>query len=490
MVKQHAQVMNFLLGVCDLAVIAAAWVAAFYLRFSMFPHDKGVPAWGGAGAGGGGGVGMNLLVALLVAILVLHGMGLYRPRRDKSFLLEIGQICKAGVLIWVILIALIYYTAQTPFTRIMLAIFLPLMIAGLILERGIFRSGLRFFRRRGWNLRHAVIVGTGRLGQATLLRLERNSWMGIRVAGMIDAEKNAGMEKSRTSEIQPAASRRTEPRRIRGVPVIGTVADVRQIVEQTAADCLFIALGAGENASLKKVLADLQNAAVDVRVVPDLFHARFGMRAQAEDLDGLPILSLRENPLAGWPGVYKRLFDLLGAAAGLFILALPMAAIAAAIKCHDGGPVFYRQRRVSYGRKAFWIMKFRTMRLDAEAGGPVFAAPGDPRCTRIGRFLRAWSLDELPQLFNVLRGEMSLVGPRPERPEMLERIEREAPGFGRRLNIRAGLTGWAQVRGFRGRTSFRKRLQYDLYYLNHWSPLLDVRIVAATLFRIRQEQAS
>ncbi len=207
------------------------------------------------------------------------------------------------------------------------------------------------------------------------------------------------------------------------------------------------------------------------------------MNVTVDELEGLPILSLRENPLAGWPAIYKRIFDVLGAAFGLAVCGVPMLAIAIAIKLHDGGPILYRQCRISYGSRSFNIIKFRTMGLQSEAAGPAFADRDDPRCTRLGKWLRSTSLDELPQLLNVLRGDMSLVGPRPERPEMLEKIREEVPGFPLRLKVRAGMTGWAQVNGFRGRTSFRKRLQYDLYYLNNWSPLLDLRIVLATLIR-------
>ena len=206
------------------------------------------------------------------------------------------------------------------------------------------------------------------------------------------------------------------------------------------------------------------------------------------EFDGLPIVSLREDPLAGWPSIYKRIFDIAGALFGLVLLGLPMLLIAIALKL-EGGSAFYKQRRVSYGRRAFSMLKFRTMIEDAEAQGPAFATRNDPRCTRLGRWLRLTSLDELPQLFNVIKGDMSLVGPRPERPEMLERIQQEVPGFPMRLKVRAGLTGWAQVKGYRGRSSFRKRLQYDLYYLNNWSPLLDLRIVLTTMLRFRHPNA-
>jgi len=467
MVKQHSQIINTLMGVCDLAVVAGAWAGAFALRFSFFPHYGGLPATQA--------VLTNLVIVLLVSLMVLASTGLYKPRRDKSFLLELGQILKASVIIWGILIVMIYFMSEGFFTRGMLALFLPLLMAGLILERGMFRSGLRFLRRRGWNLRHALIVGTGRLGQLTYLRLARNSWTGIRVQGFIDTPPDG------PNAATPA--HRAGGGEVRGVPVLGTTGQLREMVESTGVDCVFVALPLTRGDLLRRVISELETTSVDVRVVPDLFLSRFPAAVSVSELDGMPIVSLRVNPLEGWPAAYKRLFDMAGALFGLALVGLPMLAIAVAIKLCDGGSVFYRQRRISYGHRAFTILKFRTMVPSAEATGPEFATMNDPRCTRIGRWLRSLSLDELPQLLNVLRGDMSLVGPRPERPEMLERIQKEVPGFPMRLKVRAGLTGWAQINGYRGRTSLRKRLQYDLYYLNNWSPLLDLRIVLATIVR-------
>jgi exopolysaccharide biosynthesis polyprenyl glycosylphosphotransferase len=470
MVKQHSQVINFLMGVCDLTVVTCAWAGAFALRFSFFPIEKGMPP--------ARDVLGNLMVVLLVSLVVLAGTGLYKPRRDKSFLLEMGEILKASALIWVFLIVLIYYFSAAPFTRGMLAIFLPLLMAGLVIERGAYRSALRFLRRRGWNLRHALIVGTGRLGQSTCLRLQRNSWTGIRIAGFIDTPHEDG------------AAPEAGPQYVRGVPVLGTTDCLQNIVDESRVDCVFVALPSRRGELLRRVISDLEKTATDVRIIPDLFLSRFPMNVGVSELDGLPIVSLREDPLAGWPAIYKRVFDIAGALFGLLLLGLPLGIpVALLIKLQDRGPIFYRQRRVSYGRRAFSMLKFRTMVPNAESEGPAFAAKNDPRCTRLGRWLRSLSLDELPQLINVLRGDMSLVGPRPERPEMLERIQKEVPGFPMRLKVRAGLTGWAQVKGYRGRSSFRKRLQYDLYYLNNWSPLLDLRIVLTTLLHFRHPNA-
>jgi Undecaprenyl-phosphate glucose phosphotransferase len=487
MVKQHSQFLLLFVGLGDLLTISAAWFLSYYLRFTYFPSPDGVPGYRL--------IVSTLLIALPISIVVFLGLGLYKPRRDKSFLVEMGQLIKATVILWVLLIIAIYFTSSTPFTRGMLAMFLPLLMIGLILERGTCRSTLRYLRRRGWNLRHAVIIGTGRLAQSTCLRLQRNSWTGIRVAGFISTPPPTVPHTKPSAQLAlppeidvpqkadvPAPA---PPTTIRNLPVLGSTDHLLQVVNDTHADCVFIALPSKHADILRRVIAELEKTSVDVRIIPDLFLSRFPTNVAVSELDGLPIVTLREDPLAGWPAIYKRLFDVFGALLALFMFALPMLAIAAVIKLQDGmgAPVFYRQRRISYGRRAFNMLKFRSMKLNAEVAGPAFAAKDDPRCTRFGRWLRSTSLDELPQLFNVLWGDMSLVGPRPERPEMLEKIQQEVPGFPLRLKVRAGLTGWAQVNGFRGRTSFKKRLQYDLYYLNNWSPLLDFRIVLATIYR-------
>lgn len=457
MLKQHSQLIQLCQGACDLVMVGAAWLCAYEIRFHCFAYHRMPHAHT---------VSLNLLLTLAVSALVLAGSGLYRPRRDRSFLYELGQLIKASFLIWVIAIVAVYFLQNNHFTRGMLVIFLPLMMSGLMLERGAFKAGLRYLRRKGWNLRHALIVGTGRLGQATLNKVAANLWTGIRVAGFIDSDVGPHLQT------------------VSGLPVLGGVDQLQELVRARGIDCVFIALSSERSDTLRDVMAQLENTSVNVRVIPDLYLLRFRMNIAVSDLDGMPIISLRENPFAGWPGIYKRTFDIFGAAFGLSILALPMAVIAAAIKLTSPGPVIYKQRRISLGGKPFNILKFRTMVPAAEElHGPIFASPNDPRCTRLGRWLRSTSLDELPQLWNVFIGHMSLVGPRPERPEMLEKIRQEVPAFPLRLGVRAGLTGWAQVNGYRGRTSLKKRLQYDLYYLNNWSPLLDFKIVLATLFR-------
>jgi exopolysaccharide biosynthesis polyprenyl glycosylphosphotransferase len=221
---------------------------------------------------------------------------------------------------------------------------------------------------------------------------------------------------------------------------------------------------------------------VDVRLVPDLLHVAT-LRSSVEDFDGLPVISLRDSPLVGWAAIQKRVFDIIVSAALLLVASPVLALIALAVRVTSGPPVLYVQDRVGLDGRVFRMLKFRTMVRDAETAGPVWASVVDPRATPIGGFLRRSGLDELPQLWNVLRGDMSLVGPRPERPVFIEQFRREVPGYMLRHTVKAGLTGWAQVHRWRGDTSLHERIEHDLYYIRNWSIGLDVRILLMTLWR-------
>jgi Undecaprenyl-phosphate glucose phosphotransferase len=265
--------------------------------------------------------------------------------------------------------------------------------------------------------------------------------------------------------------------------VIGTYADVQSILEQNGIDQLLIALPLDSIGYLEEILKRIGPSMVDIKVIPDIYKF-ISLRGGIEDFDGMPVISLLDTPLGGWNDVLKRGVDVLLAATLITLIAPVLLLIAAGIKLTSRGPVFYRQERMSLDGRTFLVWKFRTMRVDAEVeSGAVWASPVDPRRTPLGRWLRQTSLDELPQLFNVLRGEMSLVGPRPERPIFIEQFRQKIPNYMLRHKVRAGMTGWAQVHGLRGNTSVEQRIRYDLYYIENWSLLLDFKILLLTLFR-------
>ena len=244
-----------------------------------------------------------------------------------------------------------------------------------------------------------------------------------------------------------------------------------------------MALPAEEHIKLLGLIELTSRECIDVKVVPDLLQF-IALRARLEDLDGLPVININDVPLQGMHAWVKRGLDFTLSAAALVVLALPLALVAAIIRWSSPGPVFFRQERMGLDGKAFTVYKFRSMRVDAEAStGPIWADPDDARATTVGRWLRRFDIDELPQLWNVLRGDMSLVGPRPERPFFVEQFKHRLPQYMLRHKVKAGITGWAQVNGWRGNTSLEKRLEYDLYYIENWSVTLDIKIILLTLVR-------
>lgn len=458
MLKQHSQLIVSLMALADAVAVSVAWLLAYWVRFSFLPIDpsKGRP---------------DLLdkylpllpLVVLSHLLIFYRVRLYRPRRVRTVLSETRDIVKAFFAA-IVAIVLIDYAmpASNKISRQFILTYAVIGTTCFALFRGTVRVVLRAMRRRGWNRRSAAIVGAGRAAQRLLHALENNSWTGIDVQYFVD-------DRQRES--------------LRGRPVYGPLADLAQLVERHPVDSVFIALPAEAAGRVPEVLEQLQSSMADVRVVP-FVSPTYEMRPYLAEIDGVPILTLRQTPLYGWNAISKRAFDLVVGTACLLIAAVPMLLIAVAVKLTSRGPVLYRQRRMGLDGREFMMFKFRTMYVDAEKDGPVWSHHHDERRTPLGRFLRRTSLDELPNLFNVLHGEMSLVGPRPERPEFIEQFKHEIPGYMLRHKMKAGMTGIAQIRGYRGDTSLRKRIQHDVHYIRNWSLGLDTRIFILTVFGV------
>ena len=305
----------------------------------------------------------------------------------------------------------------------------------------------------------ALIVGSGHSARRLDRALRRNAWFGINAVGFVDDAASAP-----------------------GIVPLGAISELPQLLEQTGSSYVFIALPLERAGETKRVLALLTNVLVDIRIVPDL--PRFlPVTMEARTVEGLPVLALQPVAHGFASVVAKRIMDVAASAAALVVLAPLLLALAALVKLTSKGPILYVQERMGLNGRRFGMLKFRSMRTDAEAAGPKWASAGDDRRTPIGALLRRTSLDELPQLWNVLRGEMSLVGPRPERPYFIDRFRGAVPRYMLRHAMKAGITGWAQVHGWRGNTSLRKRVQYDLYYIAHWSPWMDLKILYLTITR-------
>jgi len=292
--------------------------------------------------------------------------------------------------------------------------------------------------------------------------IRNNGWTGLEAVGFVD---------------QPGGTPTTL------LPRLGAIDELARVVADNDVDHVFVALPFARYGQLPEVYKALSDVLVEVQLVPELPNLA-GMRLGMLEIDGAVFLSCRQSPHYGWNRVLKRAMDLSLGTAALVILSPLMAALALAVKLTSPGPVLFRQTRTGLGGRTFDMLKFRSMRIDAELDtGPVWARRGDDRCTRLGRFMRRWSLDELPQLFNVLAGNMSLVGPRPERGVFVDQFRRQIPGYQQRHQVKAGITGWAQVHGWRGNTSLRRRVECDLYYVTNWSLWLDLKILLMTLYR-------
>ncbi len=477
LLKQKHQFFVALLCLVDSLIISGAALGAWAIRRSMvertWPED--LASWLRESM---------VLLAVPLVLFLIYGFGLYRPRRDKGFFHESSQILKAGLGGTVGLIVLMWAMgpeltggwvfrervavggAMLDAGQIQVGAFGVLLSTLLLIERLAFRFALRAIRRRGWNLRHVAVIGTGRLGRIACRTLDRNSWTGIHVAYFISHHERA-LPKATCVER----------------PVLGGLADLERIFEHNKPDAVYLAVPTARAALIPPLLKRLERFAVDVRIIPDVPPRYLPQSMSVSELEGMPILSVRECPLYGLGGVAKRVVDILGALAALAVFGVPMAIIAMLVRSGSDGPAIFKQRRVSLGGEEFDIYKFRTMyhAEDEQANG--WTRRDDPRITRIGRWLRRTSLDELPQLFNVLSGEMSLVGPRPERPELIARFRDDWRGYMLRQHVKAGITGWAQVNGLRGDTSLKKRLQHDLFYIRHWSLGFDLKILWLTLFR-------
>jgi Undecaprenyl-phosphate glucose phosphotransferase len=347
------------------------------------------------------------------------------------------------------------------YSRAIIGLFWMLSIVAVSFSRSVFREGLRFARRRGYNQRHAILVGQGEPAAEVLRVLRRRPDVGIRVIGLLCDKPEAGALNARW---------------------LGSVDDVRSVLDRESVDIVFIALPNEESWRLARVLNEIGDDPVDIHFVPDVFGLA-SLRGGVEEFEAVPFIHLRESPLYGWSRVLKRGFDLVLGTIALAVTGPVMLVVATMLRLESAGPVFYRQERMGLDGRRFQMLKFRTMQVDAEAeSGPVWARPDDPRRTRMGAWLRRFSLDELPQLLHVLRGEMSLVGPRPERPAFVDEFRQRVPHYMLRHKVKAGMTGWAQVNGWRGNTSIEKRIEYDLYYIERWSLGFDLKILALTIW--------
>jgi len=440
----------------DLALTGASWVGAYLIRFNtgLIPVIHETPEF-------------DLCVANLPLVLVLtpvayHLTGLYDVNRLRRFREELLGVAKGASLLLLLVLATVFWRHDPYESRVTMALFYGLTMVVILLARRLSWTAIRFLRQQGFNQTPALIVGTGRVARRIASALQNAGWTGVYPLGFIEDQPNRW-----TSDLK----------------ILGKTEDLPRLIERHRVGHVFIALPLNRYHEARRVFNVLSQTLVDVRLVVDA-PSMSALTLTTTQIDGVTIIGLRESPHFGLNVVVKRVMDFVLSLLALIVLSPVMIVVAILVKLTSPGPIFFRQERCGLNGKPFQMLKFRSMRVDAEAqSGPVWCKENDPRRTAFGSFIRKTSLDELPQLINVLKGDMSLVGPRPERPVFIEKFKNTIPNYMARHAVKAGITGWAQINGWRGNTSLRKRVEYDLYYITHWNPWLDLRILFLTALK-------
>lgn len=452
MIKGNQKYFNRLHVLLDALIIAASYGLSWVIKF----YDDSVTM-------------MNhmYIVGLLCIIpmyLILYAVfNVYSPKRVQTVKEEIGNIVKSNTMGLVIFIMALYMLHQPHFSRQMMFIFYVINNVAEIIFRNCIRWVLRKIRNRGFNQKHILLVGYSRAAEGYIDRIKTNPQWGYHIMGILDDNV-------------------TEGTKYRGEQVIGKIKLLQNMLSENELDEIAITLGIAEYSKLEDIVAICEKSGVHTKFIPD-YNNFIPTRPYTEDLLGLPVINIRRVPLnGGFNKFVKRVSDIVGSFLLIILFSPVMLVVAFAVRFSSKGPVIYKQERVGLHNRNFVMYKFRSMKIE-RCDELHFTTQNDDRTTRIGRFIRRCSLDELPQLFNVLKGDMSLVGPRPERPEFVEKFREQIPRYMIKHQVRPGMTGWAQINGYRGNTSIRKRIEYDLYYIENWTFWFDIVILFQTIFK-------
>jgi exopolysaccharide biosynthesis polyprenyl glycosylphosphotransferase len=448
-----------ILLVADSIALSGALFFTYWLRFrsGLLTSPLGIPELGAYAA--------TLLLVIPAGLAAIAREGMYRPHRRARLSADLVDGARAMAVLALVLVAAAFFYRTFSFSRTMLAGFWVFATLFVVLSRRFAVLAHRFLHGRGLGLERVALIGGGEVGARFRRRIDEQPGFGMRVVASVEGAD------WRAAGADDAMARAGRLLRIRALARGGTVDRVILTDPRLAHD------------ERLDFVEECHRAGVRCDFVPDLFEVMMG-RVRVEEIDGVPLVGAKLHPLGRFARVQKRTLDVVVSAVALFLFAPLIALIALFVKLDTPGPVLYRQRRLGRDGREFDMLKFRSMPVEAEAEtGPVRTTRTDARATRVGGWLRRTSLDEIPQLVNVLRGEMSLVGPRPERPVFVGQFEQEVPRYLERHGVKSGITGWAQAHGLRGDTSIEERTRYDIWYVEHWSLALDVKILALTAVR-------
>ena len=461
MIKDNQRILNQFHVVLDAIVTALMYMLAYWFKFKSGIIDSGYA------------LSMDYYFRALYFIvpsylILYYQFDLYNSKRVSGRKRELFNIVKANAVGTIAFIVVLYLINQPHFSREMIFFFGFFNICALTVERNSIRYLLRFFRKKGYNLKHILLVGYSKSAEMYINRIRLNPQWGYNIRGVLDDTIEAGTM-------------------YKGIKVLGKIDNLQYILPENKLDEIVITLPLEAYGKLEKIVALCEKSGVHTKFVPDYSDFISG-RLYTEDIQGLPVINIRAVPLTNtFNMIIKRVMDIITAILGIIISSPVMLIAAIAVKLTSRGPLIFKQERVGLHNKPFYLYKFRTMYikedLDEELKKINWTTKDDPRVTKVGRILRKTSIDELPQFFNILYGQMSLVGPRPEQTAFVEKYKEEIPRYMIKHQVRPGLTGWAQVNGLRGDTSIEERIEHDLYYIENWTVGLDIKIMFLTIFK-------
>ena len=459
MIEDNQKYFNRLLAVFDAVIVAFSYWLAWYIKFRSRLFSRGsfeaVPY----------PVYMSVMPIMVIMMIILYwAVGLYSPHRMRGRRVEIRNIIAANIMEYAAFIVVLYMRHQMYWSRSMLSMFAAInAILDIAMRLGVWQI-LTNMRKKGRFVRNVLLVGYSHAAEEFIDRVLTNPQWGYNIRGILDDRVEAGTEYT-------------------GIKVLGRIDNLMVILPENHLDEIDITLGLGEYYRLENIVALCEKSGVHTKFIPDYYNI-IPTKPYTEDLLGLPVINIRYVPLSNtFNAMLKRILDIIGSLICIALFSPVMLVFAILVRASSPGPILFRQERVGLHNRKFMMYKFRSMVMqDSSKEKKAWTVRDDPRVTKVGKFMRKTSIDELPQLFNVLKGDMSLVGPRPERPYFVEKFQEEIPRYMIKHQVRPGMTGWAQVHGLRGDTSIRKRIEYDLYYIENWTLGLDIKILFMTVF--------
>lgn len=456
MIRENQKYLNTLQAVIDMGLLILSFALAYYIRFFVLDgvinlsfRDALIP----------------VAAMLPIYFIIYNTFDLYNSRRTKSIFREAYAILLSNLIGILLLIVVLFTFKLVHFSRYNLIFFFVFNTAATAGARVAIRFILRRYRRMGYNLKHCLIIGTTNTASHLIDKIKHHPFWGYNIAGLIRSD-------NRSSKV------------FSGYRILGDIADLEDVLGELYVDIVIVATDESSAGQLGTIINICEKMGVKTHIIP-YYHKYVPAKPYVDDLDGLPIIDTRHVPLDNlFKSFTKRLFDITFALFAIILTSPVMLFAAIMVKLSSKGPILFKQERVGINRKTFYMYKFRSMRMQTdEEEQDKWTTKSDPRKTWWGSFMRKTSIDELPQFFNVLGGSMSVVGPRPERPYFVEKFKEEIPRYMIKHQVRPGITGWAQVNGYRGDTSIESRIEHDLYYIENWSLGLDIRIIFLTIFR-------